>query len=99
MTNTYPQEERSSTDYQKQIVDVIHRRSIKSINCRNPGKQLGNVVSGKSDEETSDALRGLENNFGVLELRPSGFLFWDRSSYSVNPAKAKEVYASFREKK
>ncbi len=96
MTNTYPQEEKSLTDYQKQIVGVLVRRSVRDIECRNPGKQLGNIVSGKSDEETNDALRGLESNFRVLKLNPSKFLWWDRSSYNVDRDAAQKTYNSFK---
>ncbi len=89
-------DEYNLSGYQKQIIKKLVDDSIESVDCRNPGKQLGNVVGDKSDEEVCDALRGLEDP-SVLRLNPSKVFFMDRSSYSVNQTKAQEVYNSFRE--
>jgi len=58
------------TDYQADILEVIKNNSIEAISYHKPQMQLGDVVKGRSPNETSEALKSLENKFGVLALDP-----------------------------
>ncbi len=81
------------SEYQKQIIEKLYTDSVMNINCRNPGKQLGDIASG-NDGELYMALVSLEDDFGALEMHHAKSLFWDKSSYGVNRTRIKELFNS-----
>ena len=89
------------TDYQADILEVIVNNSVEAISYHKPQMQLTDVVKGKSPYETSEALRSLEKDFGVLALDPKlKFGFFSRCGYMViNLDQAKKLYDSYAKEK
>ena len=84
------------TDYQMEILSAIVNDSIKAISYRNPKKNLGEIVEGKSRDETLEALGSLEKEFGIVVLDPSlKFGIFNRCGYRVvDLDKTKQLYDS-----
>jgi len=92
--------EKKLTDYQIEILNVIVKDSIKTISYHNPQTQLRNITKGKSLEETLDALRFLESDFGVLALDPTlRFGIFSKCGYRVNLDQAKNLHDSYVKEK
>ena len=91
--------EKRLDDLQIEILEKITKDSIKIISYRNPKKELGTIVKDKNRDEVSGVLRSLETDFSVLSFDPalrSGF--FNKSGYRVDLEKARELYASYKEK-
>ncbi|GAI80378.1 unnamed protein product [marine sediment metagenome] len=89
--------EEKLTDYQADILEVIVNNSVETISYHKPQIQLGSVVENKSKDETAEALRSLENKFGVLALDPKlKFGPFNKCGYRViNLDQAKKLYDSY----
>lgn len=88
-------EARKLTEYQVEIIRRIIGGDVRAISFNKPHKQLGDVVKGRSQDETLEALRSLENDFDVLALEPRKRLFVDVSEYMVKQGRARELYDSY----
>ena len=93
-------EEEKLTDYQADIIEAIVNNSIEIISYKKPQIQLGSIVENKSSDETLEAFRSLEDNFGVLDLDPAlKFGRFSKCGYRVNLDKAKKLYDSYVKEK
>ena len=82
-------------DYPVEILRVIANNPIEAISYHKPQMQLGDVVKNKSDDETLEALRSLEN-VGVLGFDPKlKFSMFNRGGYQVDLDEARKLYASY----
>lgn len=91
------QPEKKLTPYQFEVLKKIVENLLETVSYRNPGRNLGNLITGKNRVEFLKALRSLESDFGILAYDPkikSGL--FDRGGYRVNLEKAGELYYSYQ---
>ena len=93
----FSKQEKKLTDYQVQILKKIVENVLETVSYRNPGRNLGELVTSKNRNEFLNALRSLESDFGVLAFDPllkSGF--FNKGGYKVKLEETKRLYYSYK---